>query len=428
MGDKRIIDPPPYRRDFDLRVVTEIPSPTLGAVLWRALSKVLLWAGTPVEERNRVFIAARSAGQSALLIREARDEEPLLEDALEWLDLFTRSPLAVNPEKVAEACCRVAVWAESNEYTSTSLHFAEAAAQLNSRSPQVANLAARLTRNAAEFDRAELWFSRAIGLARANKEWIQYTRAHIGLGVMWQTMGKDRRARAAFAAAASRAMRDGREWLASEAQHDLMLMAAERGFYSEAEEHARRALAWYPKNNERLPFLIADIAFLLTCEQEHQRALTVVLPFFRAVKAPARQVLALSVLARALGGLREPRFSRVRRRLLGRLTRFKDYEAAARINLAEGERAAGLWNEAEENARIAYSIARAAGDKVPERLARQLLIEIRSRTTANQLVRRTDEHSLAALVELALRRLGEWIPTQRGRRPRDFGEADWRVA
>src|SRR6185436_14131864 len=113
---------------------------------------------------------------------------------------------------------------------------------------------------------------RGIGLARRASNGIEYTRGHIGYGILWQTLGRDRRARKHFATAANRAMKDGREWLAAEAQHDLMLMATERGHYGEAEAYARTALAWYPKYHERFPFFVADLAYLLVSERQYLHA------------------------------------------------------------------------------------------------------------------------------------------------------------
>jgi tetratricopeptide (TPR) repeat protein len=223
-------------------------------------------------------------------------------------------------------------------------------------------------------------------------------------------------------------MRDGREWLAAEAQHDLMLMTTERGMFDDAETCARRALEWYPKYHKRLPFFVADLAFLCVSEQEHDRAIALLKRFFRVVREPARQVLAMSVFARALVGRRDERFPRIRRQLLRRLEKFREYEAAARVNLAEAERAAGMWQEAEANARTAILIAQRTCDSAPERLGGRLLAQVDARELPSAHPPRADDSPLARLVSLAIERLDEWVPSQRGRRTRSSGDDNWAVA
>jgi tetratricopeptide (TPR) repeat protein len=429
MGDKRAVDPPPYHRDYDLEIIKEIPLEGAAFALWRSLNKMLLWFRTPLVHRPKLHSASTMRQRpNCEFTREARKEVPELKEALDTFELFSRHPLAIRVASLAEACRQVALWSESQDYLATAVRFAEGAALVDHLAPHLANLAGRLTRNAAEFDRAELWFSRAVGLARSQREWIEYTRGHIGLGILWQTLGKDNQARACFATAASRAMRDGREWLAAEAQHDLMLMTTERGMFQDAEECARKALEWYPKYNDRFPFFVADLAFLCTSEQEHERAVALLGRFFRVVREPARQVLAMSVLARALGGLRNERFPRIRRQLLRRLEKFREYEAAARVNLAEGERAAGMWLDAEANARAAIMIARRTCDSAPERLGRRLLAQIAARELPPTRSPRSEDSALARLVSLAIARLDEWVPSQRGRRTRSSGGDNWAVA
>lgn len=221
-------------------------------------------------------------------------------------------------------------------------------------------------------------------------------------------------------------MKDGREWLAAEAQHDLMLMSTERGNYREAEAHARTALAWYPKYHERFPLFVADLAFLLVSEHEYRGAIRLLIRFFYIVKDRSKRVLALSMLVRALGGVKDlDRLRRARRRLLRWLEHSREYEPAARVNLAEGERAAGMWSEAEANARLALELASGRRDAAPARLASTLLSEISGRVPAEPP---RSNPGVAQLVLHAEARIRAWVPSRRGRRPREQGGEDWAVA
>ena len=425
MGERRIVFPPPPRRPYSLQIVAEIPG-ELGGILWQAAGRILKWVDTPSSDRGGLFRSGSSLG-TADFRRDVRAENGELADALDRLDLLAQAPLAISPAQLAESCRNVALWADANGHSETAVFFAEAAAMVQPIDPHLANTAACLTRNAAEYSRAEVWFERGIGLARASRNRIEFTRGHIGYGILWQTLGRDRRARRHFTIASRRAMKDGREWLAAEAQHDLLLMAAERGQYRDAELHARTALAWYPKYHERFPFFVADFAFLLVSEHEYDQAVRLLGEFLRAVREPSRRVLGLSVLVRALGGMHErKRFDRARRRLLRLLERFQDCEPAARINLAEGERALGMWIEAEANARIALDVAERRRDAVPERLARSLLVQIADRVQPVSATIPSDTR--AALIADAEARLRAWVPSRRGRRPRTQSGEGWAVA
>ena len=424
MGEKRIIPQPPCRRHAEGRILEELPD-TLGLVLWQAVRHVHDWAGTPAAARGALF-NPRPAAWVALKRAEARAFAPELTEALDRFAALPAAPLGTSAAQLADACRQVALWAEERGHRETALHFAEAAAVADPADPARANQAGRVTRGAGEFARAEVWFDRAIGLARRRGDHVQYTRAHIGYGILCQTLGRDARARRHFHTASVVAMKDGREWLAAEAQHDLMLMAAERGRYAEAGRHARKALAWYPKHHHRFPFFAADLAFLLVSERQHEPAARLLEGFLRTVRDPQRQVLGLSVLVRALAGAgRLKRFTRERRRLLRRLARHREYEAPARVNLAEAERAAGMWPQAEADARAALELARAGRDAVPERLARTLLRQVAARTPAPGAAPPREE--VEALVATVSARLAGWSPTRRGRPP-TLGRDAWAAA
>jgi tetratricopeptide (TPR) repeat protein len=355
--------------------------------------------------------------------REAAVHAPELADALDAFENLRQHPRAVNEFFVASACDRVARWALSHGYSETAMHFSEASALIDRSNALHARIAGKLAREAGDFPRAEVWFERSVGLARKAGNWEEYTRAHLGAGIMFMALGREGRARKHFNTASTVAMREGHEWLAAEAQHDLFHFMTVRGRYTEGELHARRALAWYPKHNKRFPYFVADVAFLLVCKRHYTPAAKLLREFTRKVKPP-HSVLGVSLFVRALACAgKAGEFGRQRDYLLRLLKNHKEYEAAARWNLAHGERAAGMWEAATENAQLAIELARVRPDTETEGLAQRLLNELGAGTAAAAEIDRTDQDFRDFINEL-LSRIADWSPTRRGRPPGESRD-DW---
>ena len=415
MGDKHKIVPPPRQRHLERRILDEARH-TLGLVLWQSLRHVRDWAETAPESRAALFPPETPAWVAQKQV-EARAQAPELSAALDRFWLLARAPLAAAAHELADACESVSAWAEERGFSETAIEFAEAAAVVATEDPRRANLAGRVNRGAADFARAEAWFERGIGLARARKNRVEYTRGHLGYGILCKELGRVGCARRHFNTASMVAMKEGYEWLAAEVQHDLFALLIVRGHYAEAERHARKALEWYPKHHRRFPFFVADLAFLLVCQRHFTPAAALLGEFVRAVRGPTEQVLGLSLLVRALAGAgQRDAFERTRRRLQKALARDTTWEPAARVNLAEADRSAGWWESAEANARAALELASARLDTEPARLATRLLTQIAKRAPAPAEVPRHDE-PFRALVEAARKRLAEWMPGRCGRRP-----------
>jgi len=435
MGAKRILPPPPYRRRngveiWALEILREVPG-VLGAVLWQDLRHLRSWddarpyksGKVVIPDRRGMMFHPRRARWAEELRRDAALETPALAEALETFRGFTNLPLTVNESAVASACDVVAQWATENGHGDTAIHFSEAAAVIDRSSARRARMAGKLAREAGDFPRAEVWFQRGIGLAQKQANWAEYTRAHLGLGIMYMRTGQESRAKKHFNSGSTVAMREGHEWLAAEAQHDLFHFMTVRGRYVDGEIHARRALSWYPKHNERFPYFIADVAFLFVCKRHYTAAAQLLREFAQKIKPP-NSVLGLSLLVRALASAgKRGEFSRRRERLLRLLEKHKKYEAAARWNLAHAERAAGMWEAATANARLAVKLAHQRKDAETEDLARRLLEEIEAGTPAAAEIHRTD-HDFRVFVDDLLGRIAAWSPTRRGRPP---GESrnDW---
>jgi len=309
-------------------ILGEVPNVT-GLVLWQNWRYLRDWLSASRDARARLFpeiLAQWVVSKRA----DARAEAPALVPALAVWDEWVRSPLTMQTVRLSNACEFTAGWAVERGYTTTALLFAEAAAQLEPQDPRRALLAGKLSRSVGQTVRAERWFNASISVARESEQWEEYIRGHLGLGILFMLMKKDARARAHFSAASTRANRHGYEWLAGEAQHDLFQFMTVRGKYDAAELHARTALSWYPKNNPRVPYLAADVAYLLICRTRYSEAIELLRAFLRLIKSPPHNVLGLSMFVRALAAAGHPRkFLRMRRRLLDVELGATPYEAAA---------------------------------------------------------------------------------------------------
>jgi tetratricopeptide (TPR) repeat protein len=343
--------------------------------------------------------------------------------ALGLLGQFPSSPASTDPRALGQACHHVAVWAAERGYAETAIQFAECAALTGATAEQTL-LAGRLTRNAGDFGRAELWFQRGIAAARADGDEVSVIRGHLGYGILCMTVGRDACARKHLKTASVYAMQDGFEWLAAEAQHDLFHFMTVRGNLRAAELHARRALRWYPKHHIRIPFFAVDVGFLLICMGHHELAADLLRRALRAMENPADTVLGTSLLARAQAGAGQLReFERASRRLETLLASYHEHEAAARWNLAEAQRAVGMLVQAEANARTALALARAARDAETERFVRTLLDQLHGKQDPPLAVAEPVS-SYTGLVATLAARIRKWNPKRRGR-SRSVPRQEW---
>jgi tetratricopeptide (TPR) repeat protein len=409
MGEPHAIPQQPAWRRAEVQVFDEVPE-ALALVLWQGIRHVRAWHQAPAPRRAELFHPhPRLSAESQL--REARAAAPELRAALDGLLAVTRSPLTAAERDVAAACAEIARWAERNGHAQTAILFAEAAAVLDDWDPAFANHAGRLTRNAGEFARADLWFQRAIGLARGADASVEYTRAQLGYGRLWHTLGDVERARKHYNRGSVAAMRQGLEWLAAEAQHDLMAFLTEYGLFEAAELHARRALAWYPKRHHRFPLFVADLVYLFLRRSHYEAASRLARAAFRTARHPGQRLVIAAQYLRAKAGSGDAQYlSASRRRILRKLKTHSEYEIVVRIHLAEASSHAKLWDAAEEDARIALDRAIREEDDLPVSLARELLQRISGRIPPPGNQARTD-HAFTMFVDAVSERIGTWRPT-----------------
>jgi tetratricopeptide (TPR) repeat protein len=288
--------------------------------------------------------------------------------------------------------------------------------------PGMANLAGRVTRNAGEYARAEVWFNRGIGYARERNDKVELTRGHLGYGTLYKELGRVRGARKHLNSGSRIARKLGSLSLAAEAQHDLCALLIVHGYYADAEKHAQTALRWYPKYHHRFPLFVADIAFLFVLRRHFAAASRLLRGVIRAVDDPGTKSVVLALYARALAGAGHmDEAARQERRALRLLQHHHEWEAVALWHLAAAGRFTARWESAQAYAARALEIARARDDRETAQLTRRTLAAILARKPAPpQVVRKTD--AFREFVETLNSRLAQWAPRRARSRRAPWGD------
>lgn len=426
-GDRRkVIPPPPLPRLAGLNALRGVEDAS-GLELWLSARHVHDWLDTPAANRaGLVPTATRPAGR--IRRAEALVLAPELATALDVLRRTAADPLEVSPVQLAAACTEAAEWAETRGVLPLALALAEAAANAEPEAPARANVAARICRRAAEWERAAAWYQRAIGLARRQSDAREFIRGQLGYGAFWYNQGRLNEARPHFSAAAWQARRAGLHEQAAHAWHDLLLVSAELGAYTEARDYARRAATAYPLHARRLPYLAADLAVTLIFQRYYTPALPLLDAFVAKIEQSAEQVLALSNYAHALAGLGDAAgFRRVTPQVLDLVEVYAEHAPAALVNLAAGAYALHDWETAERYAISAVDRAKTRNDREPERRGRELLAAISAGALPvgeAPLPTNAEGRQLRELVRELVARVSRWTPDARTvRRRADPGES-----
>src|SRR4051794_30697492 len=186
MGEERIIPGPPHFLHREGEILDELPD-ALGLVLWQDLRHLRDWAESPSEVRSRLFNPPTVEVHAKR--RDARACAAELITALDTFASLKANPLTANPRDIGRACEQVVSWALEHEHTRTAIEWAEFAALVEPTNPKSANVAGRVTRNANEYDRAEIWFKRGIGYAREQGNVVEQIWGHLGYGRLCQELG-----------------------------------------------------------------------------------------------------------------------------------------------------------------------------------------------------------------------------------------------
>jgi tetratricopeptide (TPR) repeat protein len=368
-----------------LSVLGEV-SGEAGLMLWQSLRDALLWGEASPAARGALFAPEAETRRMAALLAAALDAE--VETPLAALAHVVGNPGAVTEEEVAQACRRIAKWAEGEGLPACALAFAQAAALVTPHDPVAAYQVARLARHRAEHARAESWYRRAVALARQAGDWRTYTQSFLGMGNLYVQRGNFPAATRMLVRALKASDRNSLHELRGAAFHDLFGIAIETGDGRSAERYARSAYEAYGPHHPRVPNLANDVAYWWTTQGHFARALPVlqsVLPHIRDV--PMR-VATLGDLGRAAGGVGDR--EAFREAWDGAMELVASPECGhtaprAWLDLAQGAISLGLWERAEEAARQALEGATRRSDGKTRITAEALLDAARRHHHARDL-------------------------------------------
>ncbi len=399
-----IPNPPVWLEEI---IVLEHAGAEVAVELWRALRATRMWTETPPGRRSELL--SPLSGEVRERIGQACVRAPGIIEALGTFTALLQAPHRMDRRRLSEACHHVHEWADARGLLSLSLSFAEAAALVDDDDPALANFAARICRRLVLEDRAASWYQRAYGLAVRARNRKEAIYALLGYGALLKDFGRHEEARRIYDRAARAAKRTRRLREAAEAQHDLLCIAAEVGDYREAERRARLALGMYPKRHGRVPFLLADFAFVLISHHYFSAAFLLLDELSAAVDLPRDQVLMLGSLARAAGGTRNRVRYEAAREAVERLTAtYEEFAAAALVNLAEGARSLSEWDQAERYAAAAREVAHRRRDPLLEHDAAELLDRIAARQPGPTEAEPANPERLEALLLRFKTKLHNW--------------------
>ncbi|HEV7590376.1 MAG TPA: hypothetical protein VGO40_19860 [Longimicrobium sp.] len=409
----RIIPPAPRERSpFSVLASGNV---AIDLALWQVLRDVLLWSRTPADERRLLFDPPNATIRKRLV--EAADAAPLLADPLAALARLRSAP-GEFPVQVAKACQLVTDWAEHSGLLAVAVHFAEASAYADPLNPQWAVRAgylARLAGGLEMFARSEVWHSRSYIIAVQKNNLEVALRALASAGALMHAMGKHGPAWRLYWRAARKAQRSGRKRQAAVALHHSFYLAAATGHIRVAVRDANAALSNYPTHDERIPALAHDVAYLLISKQHYETALRLVDGLGERAGGIWAMGMLYGITARAAAGAGFGGSYLEASEAAFNIARIND-ECAGAVYLALGEAARILrrWEEAAEHADAALAVARRRADVEVERLAAELVSQIKRREVPPPATEPLSDAPIAALARRLAARLRRWRRYRRG--------------
>lgn len=397
------------RPSFPMLIETEAEVATL---LWTFVADVRLWSAEHPDSREGLFV--RPSVRMRRQVADAVQEYPVLRWPLRTLEALVSAPAAARQSDVSTACSRILAWAEAHHMVETSVQFAEAAALAAPRDAQLAAIAGTACARVADGARAEIWFRRATRLGRRNRDYEWYIRGYIRHANLTYEAGDYVRAHRYYEKALRVATWRGRPDFAGQSAHGMLTIAIHTATYAMAEELALAALELYPANNERLPHLAHDIAFLLVRHSWHAQALRILDIVLPMLGKPHERVVGMGSVARAAAGVgNRERFTQAASEV-ELLAEISDEGAAmALVHVAEGLATWADWDAAERLAGRAVEIASRRGERDTERQAHATLSRIMARR-APLPAPGTSAERVEATVAVVLARLqNQFEPAQR---------------
>jgi len=342
------------------RMLAEYPGDA-GLLLWQCYRDVLLWAGTPPEQRAGLFRGPAAERQRELLEAAGLDSETLR--AVRTLQRAVRR--SSDDGSMASAALAIAAAAEAVGAAATAMGYAQlaAAAVPTGAGPALAvgRLAARLGHSAV----AETWLRRTIGLARRGEAWECYGWALVALGQLREGAGRLREARLEYRTALRQARRRGLYETHREALAGLLRIALREEDQPVSEGYARSIFRMYGRDHPDRGKVLLDVAEMELRRVRHVRAAALLHEALRSQIGTDEQARALTMLVRAAGGAGDQDLLHSAwERTLGLIDTYGSTSAAARLLLVLAHAGAEVREERQADivARRAWSLATRFGD------------------------------------------------------------------
>jgi tetratricopeptide (TPR) repeat protein len=388
---------------------------SLGYVLWRVASDVLLWSLAEGEGRADLFHPQPAAELADELVAYVAPANSVLSDSLLVLWKVHKQPELVDREHIAEVCGRVSAWAEKVGLKITAVQFAELAARLRLDSSSCSFSAARLCRRNGEYQRAAIWYRRALRLGRLANNQIDIANARLGMGNLESELGNLDAAEQHFWRAARAALRNGRRSLAAAAFHNLVGVAYDSGRRTDALSHLKKAAECYRPDHPRFPAFAYDAGFFLMREGYFSSALLLFETVLPRVDGDRVSILVRSALARSAAAVRDNiRYTRQVNAVLPMVAVDDEDSANALYQLAEGARSFQDWERAEAFAARALSLAVKRSDARMTQYATVLLEAIRQRALGDVDKVPPEDDPVDAVTQGVLRKLKKKAPRTDG--------------
>ena len=286
-----------------LSVLGEIQG-EFGAVLWKSLRSVLLWADTESDSRRKLFEPEAAENREREILSTLPEGATEIREALEDLLPVLGSPERAESELTGDACRRVAEWAEAQPAPLTQLEYLQAAAACSPANARFALSVGRAARDLTHYARAEAWFHRAVGLARQASDWQAYVTAYLAHGVMTFRRGSLPAARRSFLKALRRSRRQALHDAEARALHSLFPLEYRAGDPAKAIEYATLAVEAYGPQDKRLPRLAQDIAYFWLEQGDYEHSHPIFIETLSKVGAGDRPTM-LGSLSRSAAGLND---------------------------------------------------------------------------------------------------------------------------
>lgn len=320
----------------------------------------------------------------------ATSPEPLRADRVRTDDLELRmlaarlidALKANDAPATAEACLKLATWAESHYALKTGSWFVAAAAAFKPADASIAVRAGSLARRQADYAASQEWLSRAIEVASATGASDALADAYAALGFVQRKLGKFEAALESHLRAVRIARKSQLVDREARAYHNLAVLSFELGKPHDGVSFGRKALDAYGRDRARILILANDLAWVwMDHDGAYQRALSIFQECLRSISKPAQRIVILGNAARAAAGAgNEAAFERAARALHALLPESPLGEGHAQglLELAKGAAILGFARTAEDAAVRAWEAARKRRENALVQEAEELLDELRA--------------------------------------------------